>query len=166
MRRNRLLFHPAVVLTLSLAGALAYALWAAWRFSGDALSNQYLYVVPIVVPFVTFLLDRIERFQQATFLELGLDTAIVVTAMMRVIGDVPFVSGHALFLSYALLRPGSMLTRVAAGLVLIEVIYLKLFVWHDRITPFTGILLGTFAAFFSWRENKRSATLRAAAVIH
>jgi hypothetical protein len=113
--------------------------------------------VPIVVPFVSFLLDRIERFREASFLELVVDAAVVVTAMMRVIGDVPFVSGHALFLSYALLRPGSVVTRATAGLVLVEVIYLKLFVWHDRITPVTGIFLGVIAACIARRETKESA---------
>ena len=54
--------------------------------------------------------------------------------MMRVFGDVPYVSGHALFLTYAIMSRGSRVVRVTATLVMIEVIYLKLFVWHDFIT--------------------------------
>jgi hypothetical protein len=65
---------------------------------------------------------------------------------MRVIGDVPYVSGHALFLTYAILRPGSPVTRITAGIVMVEVIYLKYFVWHDFITSTMGIILASLAA--------------------
>ena len=139
-------FHPLLVLIFSLIGALLYAACATWRFSGATLSNQYLYVVPIVVPFTAFLLDRAEQGSRAGALGLAIDTLVVVTAMMRVFGDVPYVSGHALFLTYAVLRPGSLVTRVTAALVMLEVVYLKFFVWHDRITPLTGMALALVAA--------------------
>lgn len=58
MSSRSLIFRPVSVLVLSLAGALLYALWARWRFSGAGLVSQYIYVVPIVIPFVAFLFDR------------------------------------------------------------------------------------------------------------
>ncbi len=112
----------------------------------DRLYNQYLYVVPIVVPFVAFLFDRAERGSRAVLFRTVLDALVVVTAMWRVIGDVPFVSGHALFLSYALLSSRSRFARVSAGAVMLEVIYLKYFVWHDHVTATVGMILGAAAA--------------------
>lgn len=33
---------------------------------------------------------------------------------------------------------------------MLEVIYLKYFVWHDWVTPTSGIILGSFAALIVW----------------
>lgn len=151
-------FHPVVVLLLSLAGALLYAVWITWRFSGKDLSGQYIYVVPIVVPFVAFVLDRVQRLTETTIVSVLMDALVVGTAMMRVIGNVPYVSGHALFLIYAVLRPGSAVTRITAALVMLEVIYLKFFVWHDLITPLTGTVLAVIAALITRRHENSRAT--------
>jgi hypothetical protein len=134
-------------LVFSLAGALFYAVWASWRHPGADLTSQYVYVVPIVVPFIAFLFDRASEIQEANPRTFVVDALVVGTAMMRVIGNVPFVSGHALFLTYAIMRPGSLVTRIAATVVMGEVVYLKVFVWHDLITPLAGIALGLVAAF-------------------
>lgn len=139
-------FHPAAVITCSILGACLYALYAALRFPGDRLPNQYLYVVPIVVPFIAFIFDRAERFSESTHTRVIIDALVVGTAMWRVIGNVPYVSGHALFLTYALLSSRSRVAQVSAGLVMLEVIYLKYFVWHDWVTPTVGIILGAVAA--------------------
>lgn len=144
---SRRTFHPVIVLLVSLAGAAAYAAWASSRFGGETLSSQYVYVVPIVVPFVAFLLDRTIEIRTAGLFVLTVDALVVFTAMMRVIGNVPYVSGHALFLTYAILRPGSLVTRITAALVMIEVLYLKLLVWHDFVTPVGGIVLALIAAW-------------------
>ena len=146
-----LVFHPISVLVFSLSGALLYAAWISWRFAGGDLSSQYLYVVPIVVPFVAFLFDRVRRIWEPNFVVLLIDALVVGIALMRMMGKVPYVSGHALFLVYALLRPGSKVTRITAGLVMLEVIYLKFFVWHDLITPVTGAVLAIFAALLTRR---------------
>ena len=148
-------FHPFVVLVLSLASASLYAGWVTWRFGGQNLGNQYLYVVPIIVPFVCFLLDRAERIHQTRIGLVVVDCLVVGTSMMRVIGNVPFVSGHTLFLTYAILSPVSWVTRVTASLVMIEVIYLKYFVWHDPITSSGGIVLGTVAALMAHQLGRK-----------
>jgi hypothetical protein len=141
-------------LIFSLAGALAYAMWATWRLSGAGLTNQYVYVVPIIVPFIAFLLDRASGIREVSLITLVVDVLVVGTAMMRVISNVPLVSGHALFLTYAMLRPGSLVTRITAALVMLEVVYLKFFVWHDLITPLTGITLGLVAAVVTRRSSE------------
>ena len=76
---------------------------------------------------------------------------------MRVVGNVPFVSGHTLFLSYAILGPASRVTRITASLIMLEVIYLKYFVWHDPITSTSGIVLGTIAALIARRFGRKDA---------
>jgi hypothetical protein len=82
--------------------------------------------------------------------------------MWRVIGHVPLISGHALFLTYSLLSARSRVAQITAFAVLLQVIYLKLFVWHDLITPSGGILLGSGAAllrqyFLAIRGHSRCA---------
>src|SRR4030095_5504213 len=118
-----------------------------WRFRGGDLSNHFMYVLPIIVPCVAFIFDRAKHFSEAALIELILDTAIVLTSFMRMMGVVPLVSGHALFLTYAIARPGSRLTKLTAALVMLQVVYLKFFVWHDWVSPITGIILGLLAAF-------------------
>jgi hypothetical protein len=158
LRIRSSLFHPVVVLLLSIAGALLYAVWVTWRFGGQNLQSQYLYVIPIVVPFLSFLLDRSERFNRASVAGLAIDFLVVGTSMMRVIGHVPYISGHTLFLSYAIVGPASRVTRITASLVMLEVIYLKYFVWHDPITSSAGIVLGTIAAVIARRFGRKVET--------
>ena len=148
-------FHPFVVLMLSLGGAALYTILIIWRFGGANLESQFLYVVPIVVPFVSFLLDRAEKIQQTKVIGFVMDFLVIGTAMMRVVSTLPYVSGHTLFLTYAILSAGSRVTRVIASLVMLEVIYLKYFVWHDLITSSCGILLGIVAALITHRFGKR-----------
>lgn len=159
------LFHPLTVLSVSLAGAALYALYATWRFSGDKLSFQYIYVVPIVLPFVAFLFDRAERFSRTQLIQLALDILVVGTAMWRVIGNVPFVSGHALFLSYALLSTNTRVARITSAVVILQVIYMKYIFWHDWITPTSGIALGTMAALIRRRFREAEIESRPTATI-
>ena len=139
-----LTFHPLVVLTASLAGALAYAAWATSRFDGNTLSSQYLYIVPIVVPFVAFLFDRGAEIRTAGFAVLAIDALVIATSILRARGYVPLISGHALFLIYAVLRP----------IVMVETMYLKFFVWHDFVTPVGGTVLALIAVAVVRRLSK------------
>lgn len=151
MVRNIFRFRPLVVLVFSLSGAFIYAVWASRRFSGAALTSQYVYVVPIVVPFIAFLFDRAAGIRELGPSAYLVDALVMGMAMMRVVSTLPFISGHALFLTYAIIRPGSLVTRITATLVMLEVVYLKFFVWNDWITPLTGILLGSVAALIVHR---------------
>lgn len=140
------LFRPRNIVLISIAAALLYSIYATLRFSGDKLLNQYYYVVPIVVPFVIFLFNRLEIFRQSKMPRLIIDAIVVITAMWRVIGDVPYISGHTLFLSYCVLTLDYKIGRILAGIILLEVLFLKFFVWNDWVTTITGIVLGTIAA--------------------
>jgi len=83
-------FQPQFVLLISIIAASLYSLYATIRFSGDKLFNQYYYVVPIIIPFTIFLLYRAEGFGQRKWIQWLIDSAVVITAMWRVIGAVCF----------------------------------------------------------------------------
>ena len=158
------LFHPFSVVLLSLFGAGLYVAWITWRFGAHGSTHQYLYVVPIVVPFVSFLLDRAEQIHRLRIAGVAIDFLVVGTSMMRVLAHVPFVSGHTLFLTYAIVGPASRVTQITASLVMVEVIYLKYFVWHDPITSTVGIVLGIAAGLIArCLGSRREDELRVAA---
>jgi hypothetical protein len=152
-------------LLLSLGGASAYAIWVTLRYPGGRLLNQYIYVVPIVVPFVSFLIDRAEKMCPTNFslsfitarwcFAALIDAIVVGTSMMRVIGNVPYISGHTFFLSYAVLTTKSLVAKTLAALVLLETVYLKYFVWHDLVTSTVGIMCGSLAAVVALRLEAR-----------
>lgn len=155
MTFRAVIFHPVTVLFVSLVAALSYAGYATLTISHEHLAQHLYYVVPIVVPFVSFLFDRAERFRQSSILQFVVDALVIGTAMGRVVGNVPFVSGHTLFLTYCLLGSRSRVARVTAAIVLLQVIYLKYVVWHDWITSTTGIALGALAACVIWWFRER-----------
>ena len=153
------LFHPVVVLLISLA---ATGLFGLYLLRGSIIGSNrfqfpasFFYVVPIVVPFVAFLLDRAERVTEMNALQVAIDVAIVALAMARVFTSLPFVSGHTLFLSYAIGSSRSAVALITASLVMMQVIYLKYFVWHDPVTSTSGIILGSLAAIGVRRVHTR-----------
>lgn len=150
------IFHPLIVLGLSLSAAALYALYATLRFPGGSLWGQYFYVTPIVVPFVSFLFDRAARLGRINAIRLIVDGLVVGTAMWRAVGHVPYVSGHALFLTYALLSARTRVARATSAIVMLQVIYLKYVVWGDWITPTSGIVLGSLAALLERRLGANS----------
>jgi hypothetical protein len=148
-----LIFRPWVSLLISLSGAAACAAYLlrspAIRSHVFELSGPFLYVVPIVVPFVALLLDRLESWHDRRDLQSLIDAIIVLTAMGRVVANVPFVSGHTLFLTYCILTARSIVARLAAIVVMTQTVYLKYFVWHDSVTSTLGIVLGCIAALIT-----------------
>jgi len=160
--RFAFIFRPWVSLLVSLSGAAACA--AYLLRSPDIRSHvfdsagPFMYVVPIVVPFVAFLLDRLERWGERNNLQRLVDAIVVVTAMGRMVGKVPLVSGHTLFLAYCILTSRSIVARLAAIVVMIQTIYLKYLVWHDFVTSTCGIVLACVAAFIALRMEPSRTT--------
>jgi hypothetical protein len=162
LSRRELIFQPWFVLVSAFVGAALYGGYMLRSRSIQAstfdLSGSFLYVVPIVVPFVAFLFDRAERFPQLNLTHYIVDLFVVGIAMGRVIGNVPYISGHTLFLSYAILSSRSIVVRITAALVLAQALYLKYFIWHDWITSTSGIVIGLLAAFsvsrFGWKSQE------------
>ena len=105
-------------------------------------SATFQYVVPLMVPLIAFMFERVEHVREANFFQHGVDFLVFALATGRVVGDVPYLSGHTLILSYVLLQSKSKVVRISAILVLIQTLFLKYFVWHDFVTSNVGIALG------------------------
>jgi len=114
-------------------------------------SASFFYVVPIIVPFVAFLFDRAEHWKESRTLRVLVDVIVVGTAIGRVVANVPFVSGHTLFLTYAMFSSRSRAVKISAAVVMLQVIYLKYVVWHDWVTSTSGIALALLAAYVANR---------------
>lgn len=124
---------------------------------------QFFYTLPIVVPFVLFLRDRWRARRSWIGFPRALDIAVVGVALLRpvtiALGHAPFpplVSGHALFVTYALLATRSPLLRLCAGVVLLQVFYAKVFMWGEP-SVYGGMLLGVAAAAL-WRRSPQVET--------
>jgi hypothetical protein len=144
------IFRPRIVLLCSLAGAGLVGLWLLRQPSVRATvfdpSGTLQYFVPLMVPMIAFMFERVEHVREANFFQHGLDFLVFGLAVGRVVGDVPFISGHTLLLSYALVCSRSRIVRISAILVLVQTLYLKYFLWHDFVTSTVGIILGSALA--------------------
>jgi hypothetical protein len=140
------MFRPRIVLLCSLAGATLVGLWLLrhWSVRATVLdpAGTFQYFVPLMVPMIAFMFERVEHAREANFFQHGVDFLVFGLAVGRVVGDVPFISGHTLLLSYALLCSKSKIVRVSGILVLAQTLYLKYFVWHDFVTSSVGLVLG------------------------
>jgi hypothetical protein len=148
---QRYIFHPATVLTVSVLAALIFAAGVVWFFDGASRWFLLYYFTPIGIPFVAFLFDRAERSAISSPAAWIMDLAVVLLSLTRALAPVPLISGHALFLSYALLTSRSKIARLTALAVLLQVIYLKI-LWRDA-TVIGGIVLGGLAAFLYWQAR-------------
>jgi hypothetical protein len=160
------IFQPRMVLFFSLAGAGLVGLYLLRSPSVRATvfdpSGTFQYFVPLMVPMFAFMFERVEHVREANFFQHGVDYLVFALAVGRVVGNVPYISGHTLLLSYALLQSKSKLVRISSILVLAQTLFLKYFMWGDFVTSNVGIALGcTLALLVSLsRKHSRSAALR------
>jgi len=110
-KRRSFVFQPAIVLLFSAAAATLCGL-RILRSSGVNstsfdFSGSFFYVVPIVIPFVSFLFDRAQHWRMTSLARVLCDVLVVGLAIGRVVTHVPLISGHTLFLSYAILTSRS-----------------------------------------------------------
>lgn len=160
LRVNRArIFHPATVLGAALAAALIVGTIVAMALDGEQEWVLLTYVVPIGVPFVAFLFDRAEQRGTLSVRQWVVDVPVIVVALVRAAYPVPFISGHALFLAYALLTTRSWVGRLTAAVILIQVAYIKIVLWHDP-TLFGGVIAGVLAAtlFTRWTRRRGVST--------
>jgi hypothetical protein len=145
-RARELAFRPLMIGVVSLLVGLIYGAYGAARTSGEWRIHHLIYMTPIAVPFVAFTLERMENLWTLKWCPFLLDALVVALALSRVFYPVPFISGHVLFLTYALLAVRQRVSRVFAALVLLQTLVLKVFFWHDLHTPLGGIILGLLGA--------------------
>lgn len=137
------IFHPVTVLSVALVAAILFAAVSYVSFTGDLRDLLVYYFAPIGVPFVASLFDRAERWREVRW---WIDVPVVIVSFLRALLPIPFISGHALFLTYALLTTQTQIARWTAVIVLIQVAAVKIFAWHDP-TLLGGIILGILAAW-------------------
>ncbi len=138
------IFHPFMVIGASFAAALSFALLVTLRFEGDTRYFYLYYFLPVGIPFVAYLFDRYAIWMGRNWVCKGIDVIVMALSLARAVIAIPLISGHALFLTYAILSARTWVTRTLALIVMFQVAYLKLFIWHDT-TFWGGIIFGAIA---------------------
>jgi hypothetical protein len=156
IRWRSLVFHPLTVIGISFIAALLFTLLVMVGFEGHKRFFLLYYVMPVGIPFVAYLFDRAARWHEQSLARLAIDFTVVSLSLTRAVIMVPLISGHALFLTYALLTAQTWIVRIMAIVVILQVSYLKLFVWHD-ITLLGGIILGYIAALGFQKVRKEKS---------
>src|ERR1044071_4743884 len=99
----RAIFQPRMVLIFSVAGAALVGLYLLRypfvRATVSDPSGTFQYFVPLMVPLIAFMFERVEHVREANFFQHGVDYLVFALAAGRVVGDVPHISGHTLLLS-------------------------------------------------------------------
>ncbi len=143
-------FHPLTVLLVSSSATIAVALLIDLHYQGPNRRVLLYYFAPIGFPFVAYLFDRAQRWRSFGWTAMAVEVPTIALAVTRAFVPVPLVSGHALFLTYAMLTVRSHVARWSAALVMAEVYYIKVFIWHDP-TLVGGLLVGPASASLSWK---------------
>ena len=154
-------FQPHLVLVCSLTCA---ALIGLYLLSYEHVRKNVLdpagtfqYFVPLMVPCFAFMIERVEHVRKASFFQNGIDFLVFGLAVGRVTGgQVLYISGHTLLLSYMLVGSKSKIVRIAAILVLGQTLFLKFYVWGDFMTSNVGMVLGCALALIAkWLGARR-----------
>ena len=155
------IFQPAFVLFCSLAGAALVGLYLLRSEHVRATvldpAGTFQYFVPLMVPFFAFVIERVQQVRQANFFQHGVDLLVVGMAAGRVLGgNVFYISGHTLLLSYMLVSSKSRIVRVASIIVLAQTLILKYYVWSDFVTSNVGLVVGcSLALIVKWVSRSR-----------
>src|SRR6185503_8757538 len=102
-----------------------------------------------------FMLERVEHTREANFFQHGVDFLVFGLAVGRVTGDVPYISGHTLLLSYMLVSSRSNIVRITSVLVLGQTLFLKYYFWGDFVTSNVGLVLGCALGLIVWLVSRR-----------
>jgi hypothetical protein len=139
----------ATIDSVTLIGSLLFAVAVAafFRTVWHAPPTSLAYNVPIAAPFAVFFVDRLHP-RPVSRRGLLVDLGVMGLALLRVFAPpLPWASGHTLFTTYGALSARRWPLRVLASAVLLEVIYMKVFVTGGWLTMTTGLAAGSAAAF-------------------
>ena len=144
--------HPGLkLLTCMLAAYIGC--WLIIDFNIEQrIDFVFSYFFPVFVVFFLYFFDRLEFRQEYRWYGFGIDILVLFISMLRMVYKVPYISGHALFLSFALFTVKRNSTRVLTFMVWLQVLLLKVFLWHD-ITFWGGLVVGGFAALLLYGVN-------------
>jgi len=154
------IFQPGFVLICSMTGAALVGVYLC-RYEHVRQNvldpgGTFWYFVPLMVPCFAFMIERVQHVRQANFFQHGVDFLVFGLAVGRVTGgDVRYVSGHTLLLSYMLVSSRSNIVRIASILVLGQTLFLKYYVWGDFVTSNVGMVLGCALALLVWLVSRR-----------
>ena len=56
-------------------------------------SGTFQYFVPLMVPVIAFMFERVQHVREASFFQHGVGFLVFALAVGRVVGDVPFIFG-------------------------------------------------------------------------
>jgi hypothetical protein len=149
------LSQPSATLFTASTATLLYALWIIRQHEGWREWWLLYYFAPITFPFVCFLIERADMLHTRTTPRWPwlVDIPVLAISITRAFYALPFISGHAFFLSYALLTTRTKPARISAALVLVEVACLKIFLWHDW-TLLGGMTAAGISAMLLFRLKK------------
>jgi len=162
MQLKRIALHPFTILTVATLATFAFVgLMAPLnRFASDGQRFFLIYYhAPIGFAFIVFLFDRLVHYRQISGWQWFVDFFVIALALSRTIAPLPFFSGHALFLSYALLTVSTRLTKAVMIAVLLDAAAIKIF-WIRDFTLIGGIILGLAIALIVRKLTYQSRVLQ------
>lgn len=125
------------------AAVVAIALRLAW----DPPVRTYIEYVPIGAVFAGLVWDRLFPSWSGDARAAFCDAAVIGLAMMRVVvPPLPFASGHMLLAAYAAITARHTPLRAIALLVLVEVMYDKLFVTGGATSMIVALIVAASIA--------------------
>lgn len=155
------LFKPAVVLAASIiaAGLFVLVMLPLPRFAGERKWYLLTYHAPIAAVFVSYLFDRIEHYRRIFRWQWVIEILVILVSLIRAVFTIPYVSGHALFLSYLLITTSFRPAWWLALVVFLEVVYVKLFLLRDPTLiggVVSGVLSGIIVCRGKWLFGPRA----------
>jgi hypothetical protein len=150
-------FRPATVVVVSFAATCAFVvlMLVLPRFAGEGRFYLFFYHAPIAFAFMAYLFDRAGRWGVIRLRQWLVEILVIGLALSRTLMPVPFISGHALFLTYVLLTTPRRLAWWIAALVLLDVSYIKIVILHDA-TLIGGAIVGILAAVIAQVDKRRA----------
>lgn len=115
----------------------------------------FWYQTPVGFAFVLFALDRWRTHLVRLPLDWILDAVVLLVSISRTVTWFLPLSGHTLFLTYAILTGKSKLVRSVALVVLTEAIAIKHFWLNDDSTPWVGMIVGLLASIGALYGQRR-----------
>lgn len=121
--------------------ALVVAAYACLAYDGAEATYRLWYYVPAAFVWGAWVVDRSQQ-RWASGVRIGIDSVVLLLCAARPLFGWPPASGHALFFVHVLLTAATTTTKRLAWMLGVITIYAKLWLWHDAVTLWPGLLLG------------------------